>query len=389
MVLWATYAVNLGTAGPLDRAGQLKGADFLQFYVMGHLAADGAGDVLYDAAAFATETRRLVPAKVETFPPVYPPQVSVFLQPLSQLSYGWATIVWSLVSATVYALACVVVWCRCSALRSHRGLVLALAVGSPAFFNLITHGQASSPAALLLALMVVALSARRPVWAGLALGLIAYKPQIEIAAAVTFVFAREWRIVAGAALVGAAELTIGWEHYGTETMLAYLQVLAQPAALTMIVEQKLHHSHSLRTLWALLLPWRPLALTGYVLSAAWVLWLTIHYWRSQAPAHLRCAALLVATVLVSPHLFVYDLVILAPPLLLLMEWSLANPDHPSSPAVRVLLAGAFLAPLVGPLAIVTRVQVSVPILVALFWLVTQLPTAASGRPAQLAPAGVG
>ena len=72
-----------------------------------------------------------------------------------------------------------------------------------------------------------------------------------------------------------------------------------------------------------------------------------------------------------------------------MEWSLANPDHPSSPAVRVLLAGAFLAPLVGPLATVTRVQVSVPILVALFWLVTQLPTAASGRPAQLAPAGVG
>ena len=40
---------------------------------------------------------------------VYPPQVSVFFQPLSQLSYGWATIVWSLVSAAVYALACVVV----------------------------------------------------------------------------------------------------------------------------------------------------------------------------------------------------------------------------------------------------------------------------------------
>ena len=60
-------------------------------------------------------------------------------------------------------------------------------------------------------------------------------------------------------------------------------------------------------------PVTTVATAGANVSAAWVLWLTIHYWRSQAPAHLRCAALLVATVLVSPHLFVYDLVILAPP----------------------------------------------------------------------------
>ena len=106
LVLWATYAINLSTPGLIDRAGQLKGADFLQFYVMGHLAADQAVEVLYGEAAFASETRRLVPDAVETFPAVYPPQVSVLFEPFSHLSYAWAAIVWSLISISLYALAC-------------------------------------------------------------------------------------------------------------------------------------------------------------------------------------------------------------------------------------------------------------------------------------------
>src|SRR5207249_9252054 len=47
--------------------------------------------------------------------------------------------------------------------------------------------------------------------------------------------------------------------------------------------------------------------------------------------------LLLATVLVAPHLTVYDLVILAPAFLLLGDWSLQTPPHPLAQSVQALL----------------------------------------------------
>ena len=372
VVLWVILAVNLSTAGLIDRSGQLKGADFLQFYVLGHLAAARDAETLYDAAAYAAETHRLVPETVETFPPVYPPQVSVLFEPLSHLSYGWAAIVWSTISVSLYAAVCVITWRWCSALRGHGRLVFWLAVGSPAFFNLVSHGQTSSVAAALLVAMLGALRAGQPVLAGVALGLLAYKPQVGIAAALVFTLSRDWRVLLGAAVGAAAELGVGWIHYGTPAMMAYLDIVSNPIELTMIVEQKLYQSHSLRTLWALLVPWRPAALVGYALSSGWVIHRALQHWRRADRSRLRHATLLMATVLVAPHLFVYDLVILAPAFLMLTDWSLDRAEHPASPAARVLLVAAFLSPLIGPLAAVTRLQLSVPILVLLFDLTTRI-----------------
>ena len=57
--------------------------------------------------------------------------------------------------------------------------------------------------------------------------------------------------------------------------------------------------------------------------------------------------------------------------------------------MRVLLAGIFLAPLIGRAANVTRVQLSAPILEALFCVLTQLPADVSGGLAQRRPEVVG
>lgn len=374
VVTWVAFAINTVTPGLVDRAGQLKGADFLQFYVLGHLASDRAEDVLYDEVAYALETNRLVPETVETFPPVYPPQVSVFFAPLSKLSYGWAVLVWSLISTALYGVSCFLVWRRCGALALFGGVIGWLAVGSPAFFSLVGHGQTTSVVVALLVGMFLALQADRPVLAGVLLGLLAYKPQVGIAAGLTLLVSREWRIVMGAALGVAASVAVGWLYWGTPTMLGYLGVLSNPGQLTMIVEQKLYHSHSLRTLWALLIPWRPLAMALFGLTAVWVLHHTVRAWQSPAPLERRFAVVLIATVLVSPHVFVYDLVILAPALIILANWSLSHPEHPMSPSMKILLVAAWLAPAVGFLADVTQLQLSVLVFVALFYMATTVET---------------
>jgi hypothetical protein len=74
--------------------------------------------------------------------------------------------------------------------------------------------------------------------------------------------------------------------------------------------------------------------------------------------------LLVATVLVAPHLTIYDLVILAPAFLLLANWTL---DH-RFPSMVICLYLCFVLQLIGPLARWTHVQLTVVAMTALLYL---------------------
>jgi hypothetical protein len=87
---------------------------------------------------------------------------------------------------------------------------------------------------------------------------------------------------------------------------------------------------------------------------------------------LRYPALLLATVLLAPHLTVYDLVILAPAFLLLSDWIISQPDHPATRHLKLLLYLAFVLPLLGSLARWTHVQLSVPVMAALLYGVWKL-----------------
>ena len=71
--------------------------------------------------------------------------------------------------------------------------------------------------------------------------------------------------------------------------------------------------------------------------------------------------------LVSPHLTVYDLVILAPAFLLLADW--ARGQRWDIPWLGPLLYACYILPLVGPLARWTHVQVSVIAMAVLLWMI--------------------
>jgi hypothetical protein len=97
--------------------------------------------------------------------------------------------------------------------------------------------------------------------------------------------------------------------------------------------------------------------------------LTVACWRSRLSLSLsmRYSALLLATVLLAPHLTVYDLVILAPAFLLLSDWIVSQPGHSATLPFKLLLYLAFVLPLLGPLARWTHFQLSVPVMAALLY----------------------
>jgi hypothetical protein len=376
--LWSLYVWNLATPGQRDRGGNLKGTDFLHFYTLGLLADAHEGADLYNMNAQSALAGRHVPSALGIrYLPLYPPQVSLFFAPLAHLSYGLALVLWWGCCAGMYVICCYRVWLACANLRDSGGTVIILALGFPAFFHLIAWGQTSALALVCFTLMFFLLRDKREFLAGIALGCLIFKPQLGLAAAVLFVSLGAWRIVGGAIASASAQLLVGVLYYGMEPLRRWLHMLWNLGNVLPLLEPKPYQTHSLRTFWSMLIPWHGMAFGLYVLSAICVLWLTISVWRDPSkPLSLRYSSLLLATVLVAPHLTVYDLVILAPAILLLADWLVGQPVR-STQTIGTLLYMVYALPLIGPFARWTHVQLSVVAMAVLTYAIWNL----SSRPA--------
>jgi hypothetical protein len=383
LCLWSVYLWNMATPGLFDRAHNLKGTDFLHFYTLGSVALAHRGADLYNLEAQSALSAQRVPAAAGIrYLPLYPPQVSIFFAPFARLSYPAALILWLTFTTLIYGLCCYAVWRACQNLRTHGITVLILALAFPAFWHLIAWGQTSALALACFTLAFFALRAQREFLAGLALGCLIFKPQLGVAAAVTFFAARRWKLIAGALFSATAQLAAACAYYRPDPLRQWIRVLLNVPSLLQF-EPRLYQTHSLRTFWTMLIPWPRIAIALYIVTALLTLALAVRCWQSRLSLPLRYTALLLATVLVAPHLTVYDLVILAPAFLLLSDWIVTQPDHAATPSLKLLLYLAFALPLIGPLARWTHVQFTVPVMLAILYVVSQfaersIPNAETG-----------
>jgi hypothetical protein len=135
---------------------------------------------------------------------------------------------------------------------------------------------------------------------------------------------------------------------------------------------KPYQMHSLFSFWHLLLPWHSIASVGYLITAILVIVAAWRVWRTRAPLPLRYAFLLLATVLVSPHLNVYDLVILAPAMLMVGDWAVSHQEDARAKPVQRLLYYSYALPLAGAATQFTHVQASVIAMSALSWVLASI-----------------
>jgi hypothetical protein len=386
LCLWGVLVLSSSTPGPIGRHGQLEGADFLQFYTSASLVREGRLGALYDRHAYLEEARRLVPeAKDTTYLPIYGPQVALVLEPLAALPWSAALYLWLAGNAALYALCVAAVWRRCPHLAGHGRDVALAALAWPACFAMLGAGQASSLALACFTGAFLALRAERRFLAGLALGSLAWKPQLGLAVAVAFVAARDGRVVAGALVAAAAQLALPALLLGPRVLADYAGVVAELPSLAPVLAGKTHQMHSLRSFFDFLLP-DPLAGLAFAAGALATLALAARTWRSDAPLELRFATLLLATALASPHLYLYDLVILAPAWLLLADRIAASPAAAAQAGLRTALWAGFALTAMGPLSRFSHVQLSVPLFAWLAWRCVRLAQAEQASPAPIVAA---
>lgn len=370
LCLWGVCAVDFATPGLLDRAGNIKFQDFLPLYISAQQIAHGRATQLYDQHVVAQAEHAVVDQSDRVrLPNLYGPQVGLIFVPLARFSFRVAARIWVGTSVLVFFACVYLAWRSCPALRPHSAVVLICSLAFPPLYHFFVRGQLSAVVLACFTAAFLAFRAERHWLAGVALGFLVFKPQFLVAIPIVLLLAQAWKALAGLVVAAAGQLVLTSLYFGPAVMRAYFDTLWHISRMIGALELSLApiQMHSLRSFWSLLIPWPQPVLTLYILSSIVIVGMAAVVWKSSAPLVLRFSALTLAAVLVNPHLFVYDLLVLAPALLLLADWILSNPQNPSSAALKLLAYLAFVLPLFGPLSRWTHIQLSVPAFTVLLW----------------------
>jgi alpha-1,2-mannosyltransferase len=356
---------------------RIPGGDYLQFYLAARVVRDGLSDQLYD---FALQDRLQHDPTAMPFPPepemvglyIYPPFFVWFCLPFSFLSFKAGATAWVLVM-TACLVASVKVLVGDSKDNRHAfGLaLLASLVFTPTLLALVSC-QNATLSLLILSATYALLRAGREVAAGLVFALLAFKPQLTPVVACALLSKGRWRFVRGA-LLGGLALVMASLAISPSATAAYLR---QGPVLSRWIDMPgmpLEGMSCWLGFWRLLLAGRPLreaqiaALVASLLTLiplAWALRGRLEPTSERFP--LQFAALILATILISPHLLAYDLTLLLLPMLL-VALSHASRTHGGARdrlwphPTTVVYAVATIS---RPVAAVTGLQRVVPLLFA-------------------------
>jgi hypothetical protein len=359
----------------LDRAVNIKFQDFLPTYISAILIAEGRAADIYDPQVTAAAIQSLIrqstirqstirqPTLVQ-LPNLYGPQVGLFFLPLPRFSFPVAARIWVAASVLVFAFCIYLVWNCCPTLHRQPGTVALCAIAFPPLFHFFVRAQMSTLVLACFSAAFLAFRSDHHRLAGIALGFLVFKPQFLVAIPLGVAAVSCLEDVRRTPALGR-QLTLAGIYFGPTVMRAYLHMLWHMSRVIGYLESTFApiQMHSLRSFWTLLIPWPQVEFALYLLSSIIMVGMTAMIWKSSA--------LTLAAVLANPHLFVYDLVVLAPVLLLLVDSSLTNAQS-LSPTLQILSYLTFVLPLFGPLSRWTHVQLSVPTMSVLTWILWRL-----------------
>jgi hypothetical protein len=186
--------------------GNMLGHDFLAFYTAGTFVREGRYQELYNLESVKDFQHELAKKNGlelgDSFGPFWnPPFYAWVFSPLSALPYHTALLIWT--TFNCLALACAIVL-LCRMLPQHLGgdfatwgLVPLLIVTSMPFVQALSHGQNTFSSLLLLSLVVIAWRSKRAILAGMACGLLFYKPQLAAIVAVVLTINLGARVLLG------------------------------------------------------------------------------------------------------------------------------------------------------------------------------------------------
>jgi hypothetical protein len=344
--------------GLVDRNGKPLGTDFSNVYAAGSLTWQGRPAEAYEPALqHAAENAVFGGREMPFYGWHYPPFFFAVAVLVAAVPYAWGLAIWLAAGLAAYL----------AVIRAilPRPETLLTAAAFPAVFVNIGHGQNGFLTAALLGGALHLLD-RRPWLSGLLIGCLAYKPQFGVLIPVALVAGGYWRSIGAAAAIVAVLVAISFVTLGSGVWHAFAD--STHFTQTVVLEQgntgweKIQSIFSATRMWGASVPLAyavqfALALT-LATSLAWL-------WRSDAAFELKAAALATGSLLATPYVLDYDLVVLAVAIAFFARHGLARGfrDYEIS-----LLAAAWIVPLLSRgIAGVTGIPLGLLVLLALYF----------------------
>ena len=315
--------------------------DFVNVWSAGKLVLDG-----HPAQAYDWDVQKQVQVAVlgqsyqGNFAWHYPPPFLFVASLLAHFPYTVAFIGWAAASLVPY-------------LAVMRGIVgrpfgLLLALAFPVVLTNTLVGQNGFLTASLIGGALYLMPAR-PVLSGICLGLLSYKPQYGLLFPLVLIAASQWTVFFTAGAVAVAMALASWLAFGTESWQAFFHWM--PMFSQAFLTEGRAPWGKMQSIFAVVRYFggtEPLGwLFQWIMSATVAVVLTL-MWRSRISYPLKAAALATGTLLITPYLFLYDLMVLAIAMAFLVRIGLSKGfERHELPALGLAVALLMFYPLVG------------------------------------------
>lgn len=362
LIAWS-ISLFLGS-GLTDISGTIVGSDFIAFFTAGKLYLSHNLQHLYDLPTqYLFQKSIVAPIFYKGFTPyINPPFAVPFFAIFSHSSYLSGLLLWWLFGLLMVLLVIFL-------LRRDLDLLKHFSMIRLSYYSLLfppsliwfIFGQNTAVSLVLYALFLVYFRRSRDFLAGIFLGLLLFKPQLCLAPGLVVLLNRRWKTIAGALITGCFWVSAITPFIGFKPLLDYVRVLPYLSDIIRLRPNidSLHYAFGITTanidyhtwgvisvfgFWSLLVDALSTRVSDmlylFTLAAGiaylYKAWRKAEWQPGTRSWDLRMAGSLTLGLVLTPHLFSYDLMLLVLPIALV--WN----HYPSSKTDRPLDGGLIL-----------------------------------------------
>ena len=300
-----------------DVQGRFIVTDFVNVWAAGKLALDGQPALAWDWVVHNhAQEAMLGQDHIGDYTWHYPPPFLFVAMILAHFSYASGLVGFAAISFLPYV----------AMMRAVVGQRFGLVVGAafPVVLANTMNGQNGFLTAALVGATLV-LMPTRPILSGICLGLLSYKPQYGLLFPLALIAASQWATFSAAAATTVALALLSWIAFGTESWQAFFHWMPMFSQASFTEGRATFYKlQSVFGMVRTLGGGEQLAWTLQWMMSGAVLVGVVTLWRGRADYALKAAALAAGTLLLTPYLFLYDMMVLAIPVGFLLRIGLAE-----------------------------------------------------------------
>ena len=343
--------------GLIDRNGKPLGTDFSNVYAAGALTWQGRPAEAYEPARqHAAEKAVFGGREVPFYGWHYPPFFLAVAVLVAAVPYAWGLAIWLAAGFAAYL----------AVMRAilPRPETLLIAAAFPAVFVNIGHGQNGFLTAALLGGALLLLDVR-PWLAGVLIGALAYKPQFGVLIPLALLAGGRWNTIGAAIATVAALVAVSFVTLGGGVWHAFADSMNFTQAV--VLEQGGTGWEKIQSVFSAVRMWGGGVQLAYAVQSTLALALAASLgwlWHGDAAFELKAAGLATASLLATPYVLDYDLMVLAVAIAFFARHGLR---HGFRSFEISLLAAAWIVPLLSRgIAAATGLPLGLLVLLALY-----------------------